>query len=167
MENEHKLSYTAAEIEERLGKAGDAVLYTEQTLTDEQKAKARANIGAASESEGGASAGLPVVDLDKYYDNDEIVEDGDAHPCPEAMAEILERCSTQGIPCIFKLSFEDGYVASYLCNCDILSFDGKEFLGVYFIFYVGKLTDSLFMYKYMFIKLFEDDVWQYVVNYGG
>lgn len=56
--SEIKLSYTAEEIDEMLGKAGTAVLYAEQTLTTEQQAQARANIGA----------GLPpvVIDLDTY-----------------------------------------------------------------------------------------------------
>ena len=49
MGNEHKLSYTAAEIDERLGKAGDAVLYIEQTLSPEQQAQARSNIGVSSD----------------------------------------------------------------------------------------------------------------------
>lgn len=48
MANEYKLSYTASEIDNRLGIAGNAILYTEQTLTEEQKAQARANIGAGA-----------------------------------------------------------------------------------------------------------------------
>ena len=46
MSNEYRLSYTAEEIDEKLGKVDNAVLYTPQTLTEEQKAQARANIGA-------------------------------------------------------------------------------------------------------------------------
>ena len=46
MANEYRLSYTAEEIDEKLGKVDNAVLYTPQTLTEEQKAQARANIGA-------------------------------------------------------------------------------------------------------------------------
>lgn len=45
MADNYKLSYTAEEIEERLDKAGNAVLFTEQTLTEEQQAHARENIG--------------------------------------------------------------------------------------------------------------------------
>lgn len=45
-ENEYELSFTAEEVDERLRKAGEAVLSTEQTLTPEQQAQARANIGA-------------------------------------------------------------------------------------------------------------------------
>lgn len=43
---EYKLSYTANEINRRLGEIDNAVKYTEQTLTEDQKAQARANIGA-------------------------------------------------------------------------------------------------------------------------
>lgn len=45
MATEYKLSYTASEINERLGMVGNAVLYTEQTMTEEQKEIARKNIG--------------------------------------------------------------------------------------------------------------------------
>ena len=45
--NEFQLNYTANEIDERLDNAGNSVLYTEQALTEEQQAQARANIGAA------------------------------------------------------------------------------------------------------------------------
>jgi len=48
MSQEYTLSYTASDIDERLGKAGDAVLCTEQSLTDGQKIQARENIGALS-----------------------------------------------------------------------------------------------------------------------
>ena len=51
MANEYQLSYTASEIDNRLGMAGNAILYTEQTLTEEQKKQARANIGAISKDE--------------------------------------------------------------------------------------------------------------------
>jgi hypothetical protein len=51
MADEYKLSYTAEQIDERLGKAGNAVLYTEQKLTDEQQAQARANIGAITKDD--------------------------------------------------------------------------------------------------------------------
>ena len=106
MATEYKLSYTAAEINERLGKVenlaekselptktsdltndsgfttenyvqnyaqpkgdyalnseiDDVVKYAEQTLTDAQKAQARANIGAAAVGEnGGDDCDLPEV----------------------------------------------------------------------------------------------------------
>lgn len=57
MANEFRLSFTANEINEKLSKVDDineAVKYTEQTLTDAQKAQARANIGAAAIGEGGS-----------------------------------------------------------------------------------------------------------------
>lgn len=46
MANEHQLKFTAEEIDERLTRAGEAILHTVQELTDEQKAQVRANIGA-------------------------------------------------------------------------------------------------------------------------
>lgn len=46
MATEYKLSYTAQEIDEKLGMVDNAVLYTPQTLTEERQAQARENIGA-------------------------------------------------------------------------------------------------------------------------
>lgn len=46
MATEYKLSYTATEIDKRLGTVANVVLYTAQNLTDEQKAQVRKNIGA-------------------------------------------------------------------------------------------------------------------------
>lgn len=48
MANIVKLNYTADEINEKLGKIDETVLYTEQVLTNEQQAQAKANIGAVS-----------------------------------------------------------------------------------------------------------------------
>lgn len=45
MAKEYQLSYDASEIDNRLQMAGNAVLFTEQNLTEEQKAQARANLG--------------------------------------------------------------------------------------------------------------------------
>ena len=47
-QNEYKLSFTAEQIDEILKEASSAVLYTEQVLTEKQKAQVRANIGAAT-----------------------------------------------------------------------------------------------------------------------
>lgn len=49
------LNFTAEQIDLRLENAGNAILHTEQTLTEEQKAQARANIGVG--------VTLPVVEL--------------------------------------------------------------------------------------------------------
>lgn len=48
MASEYHLTHTAAQIDELLDKAGNAVLYTDQSLGEAQKSKARANIGAAT-----------------------------------------------------------------------------------------------------------------------
>lgn len=49
MATEYKLSYKAKEIDELLGKAGNAILYTEQDLTKEQKEQIRSNIGLTND----------------------------------------------------------------------------------------------------------------------
>lgn len=50
MATEYKLSYTAADIDDRLRKANEAVLFSEaQELTDEQKAHVKRNIGIDGE----------------------------------------------------------------------------------------------------------------------
>lgn len=62
MADNYKLSFTAAKIDERLGKAGNAVLFAEQTLTEEQKSQARENIGAAdAASIGDIEAALDII----------------------------------------------------------------------------------------------------------
>lgn len=45
MATEYKLSYTGSEINEKLNKIDNAISYTEQDLTNEQKLQARKNIG--------------------------------------------------------------------------------------------------------------------------
>lgn len=55
---EYKLSYTANEIDRRLGEIDNAVKYTEQALTEDQKAQARANIGAMAEGAGNIPGGV-------------------------------------------------------------------------------------------------------------
>ena len=74
MAGEYTLSYTAEQINERLGKAGNAVLFTSQTLTDEQKAQARDNIGAVSSVDFAAIATIGTnpenvlgISEDNYY----------------------------------------------------------------------------------------------------
>lgn len=62
MATEYKLSYTASEIDERLGKMDDAVLCTEQSLTHEQQAQARENIGAFSAEDASTKNLLKDVD---------------------------------------------------------------------------------------------------------
>lgn len=59
MATEFKLSYTGSQINEKLGKVDGAVRFdTAQNLTDEQKAQARKNIGAAAEDEGGGGTSV-------------------------------------------------------------------------------------------------------------
>lgn len=49
-------------LEQNVGSVEGAVLYTEQTLTPEQKAQARANIGAAKAGEGGGGGSSIEID---------------------------------------------------------------------------------------------------------
>lgn len=67
MANEHELSYTAEEIDERLGLVGSSVLFTEQTLTEEQKAQVRANIGVMLEED---EDGTVTKEVEFTYDGD-------------------------------------------------------------------------------------------------
>ena len=48
MSKEYKLSFTAEEIDERLDKAGNAVLFVPQELTEAKKVQAKENIGASN-----------------------------------------------------------------------------------------------------------------------
>jgi exopolysaccharide biosynthesis protein len=64
---EYKLSYTASAIDTKLGKIDNAVFFSEQTLTEEQQAQARANIGAASDKNA-LEIFLDNVDVDYAYD---------------------------------------------------------------------------------------------------
>lgn len=66
MDKEFELSYTASEVDDRLGMAGNAILYTEQVLTEEQKKQARANIGAISKDE----ENITEEDVQYHYDGD-------------------------------------------------------------------------------------------------
>jgi hypothetical protein len=74
MATEYQLSYTANEIDERLGKIDKAVLYTNQVLTDEQKAQARQNIGAASEASAEHSAEL-AANAVSYKNSQSLTEE--------------------------------------------------------------------------------------------
>jgi lysophospholipase L1-like esterase len=51
MAENYKLSFTAKEIEDRLTSAGNSILFTEQALSEEQKAQARMNIGVINKKD--------------------------------------------------------------------------------------------------------------------
>lgn len=68
MRNEYTLSYSASEIDDRLTRAGNSILFTEQTLTEDQKAQARANIGIVLE-EDEVEAGT-ITDVEYTFDGD-------------------------------------------------------------------------------------------------
>jgi lysophospholipase L1-like esterase len=73
MATEYKLSYTAQEIDEKLGKIDTAVLFEAQNLTEEQKAQVRENIGIVLEEDDGGSSS---TDISYTYDGD---NESDAH----------------------------------------------------------------------------------------
>ena len=77
MANEFKLSYTAKEIDDKLGEIDNVVKITAQTLTDEQKAQARANIGAAAVGEAGDGGGAAQIDWADITNKPVITEGGD------------------------------------------------------------------------------------------
>lgn len=51
MPKDYKLSYTAEQIDKRLGKVSETITFTSQDLSENQKLKARTNIGAISEDD--------------------------------------------------------------------------------------------------------------------
>ena len=69
---------------------GDAVHCCEQALTEEQKAQARANIGAAAEGGGGAAAAPDPVVFTMSADTGETT-------CNKTYEECLERCASGNI----------------------------------------------------------------------
>lgn len=70
MANEYKLSYTASDIDAKLGKVDSAILFEPQTLTEEQKAQVRENIGVKAESD----VNVTVSDVSYYYDGDDSAD---------------------------------------------------------------------------------------------
>jgi len=95
---EYQLSLTAQEIDDKLR---TSVLYTEQVLTDEQKAQARANIGAADEE--AICDKLTVHKFVNLYDKDSTEnEDGGYYAATPAVFEwkvSANHRETHFIPC--------------------------------------------------------------------
>lgn len=71
MENSYTLPFSAEDIGERLTSAGNSILFTKQTLTEEQKAQARANIGVEEDENGAVTK-----EVEFSYDGD---NNSDAH----------------------------------------------------------------------------------------
>lgn len=66
MENGYGLSFTAEQINVNLGNAEKAILHTQQTLTPEQQAQARENIGAGCKTK--------VIDFDELGLTDTLLD---------------------------------------------------------------------------------------------
>jgi hypothetical protein len=81
--------YTGPEIDERLRKAGEAVLTEAQTLTDAQKLQARSNIGAGTYSK--PSSGIPASDLAEGVipDVSQFITDDDLSAALEAKQDTI------------------------------------------------------------------------------
>ena len=86
MENSYTLPFSAEDIGERLTSAGNSILFTKQTLTEEQKAQARENIGAKSEGDcvtsediktalGYIPANKETTDLSVLFTQQELTEE--------------------------------------------------------------------------------------------
>lgn len=99
MATEYKLSYTAEDIDKKLGKIDNTVLYTEQTLTEEQKTQARMNIDAPSAEELDDLRG-GLGECVRYEDFANAVVDA-LHFYPECSGEENEL-------------YDDGYYEKYL-----------------------------------------------------
>ena len=110
MADNFKLSMTAEEIDETLQKAGNAVLFTEQTPTEAQQAQARANMGIDL---------LPIIEI--HPEIDSMTESGYVGRIPATESSKLADAAVQKLPVIVK-SFLNGLPAgSYVMNlttCD-------------------------------------------------
>lgn len=105
--NEERIQANNAELQEAIamaqnlpdaGSASDAVLYTEQTLTDEQKAQARANIGAME-----AATGVPGQVLSF---------DTDSNPAPMPLLEDITLTETiTGNLFDASVGYTEGYIS--------------------------------------------------------
>ena len=133
-EIEYELPFTGQEIEERLVKAGDAVLFTKQTLTDEQKAQARENIGAAAVGEGGSGGGVFYVDVGVNVTTEDITEITTIGESNKTLAEvsaayssgqnIVLRVNWLGVPVLMPMVFLEESLA-------------------FFTAFVGSVTDGM------------------------
>jgi lysophospholipase L1-like esterase len=87
MADEYVLSLSASEIDERLDKAGSAVLFIEQELTEEQKLQIRTNIGAGSIEDAQPTFVNNIsecVDINKSY----VLPDGYIYKYMQALPKI-------------------------------------------------------------------------------
>jgi hypothetical protein len=142
MANEYKLSYTASDIDAKLGKIDTAILFEPQTLTDEQKAQARANIGAAAVGEGGGgSSGGANVELFSYDKENQYGNKASDlvkslyYDCPNGKEEYVKQIkdvsflrigyySLGGAPiCVIRYSYNGSLYTSELKNTTLV--DGE------------------------------------------
>ena len=91
---DYKLSYTGSEINDRLGKVENAILYTEQTLTEEQKAQARANIGATAGEEVEFADSIEWLDENGDTSKKYVLPDGYIYAYTEKYVEKKHNANT-------------------------------------------------------------------------
>ena len=127
MSNEYQLSYTASEIDNRLGMVCNAILYTEQTLTEEQKARARANIGAMSKDE----ENIIEEDVSYFYDGD---KDSGKYEYINGLNGYTPFVKIASLPNGGKINLIDGNVSVK---------GGNEWLDFYFDITQDMLSQSL------------------------
>lgn len=95
MTTEYKLSYTAQEIDERLGQIDDVVVCTSQSLTPEQQAQSRENIGAFAKSDVSQTTGDSEVVVMSQKATTKIIE-GIPHNLKWDMGFVLGAVSSTG-----------------------------------------------------------------------
>lgn len=117
-----------------------------------------------SGSGGGAAGelGLPVLRGEDLVAD--MGWDGTFHDCPAATAEILERCMTQGLPCVLTFDFEAGYNGVYLVNFEAFLNADMELEGIGFSQIVGKVSETVFLMKITCVKSLEEGKWQYSIT---
>ena len=98
MSQEYVLSYTAEQIDEKLGKVDTALLFAKQTLTEGQKTQARNNIGVPSKTDVEDATSIAVVNFkNDYVDKLPTVHYHTQSLTPEQQAQARANIGASGI----------------------------------------------------------------------
>lgn len=115
MATEYKLSYTASEIDERLGVIDNTILCTPQSLTDKQQAQTRENIGAANASYFIQEKSVNLFDKTQPRESGLLLANGTVFAQATEHATIaVESGKTYTFPIHYSWF---GYNAAYAVNC--------------------------------------------------